>query len=352
MDEAARGCAGGLSRERVRGALIGVAYGDAFGMPVEGWSARRIAREVGLVDHLMAGLPDNEISRELAAGEVTDDTMHTLFVIEMLVETGGRVDARLFLEKLRAWAATCPKSTAVLGPSTKRALEQIDAGASLEQTGRRGYTNGGAMKMAPLGIVFGNPAHLERLVDAAEAIGLPTHHTGVAIAAASAIGAAVGAAVRGAALREALDVAGDAADLGEGRGEDFAAPSIAARIELGRCLASPEDVRDLIGCSPMACESVPAALAFAQLAGGDPRVCACMATAAGGDTDTVASMACALCGALAGPEGFDPADVALIEQVNHLDFAALADQLLEVAVRIEVASGTGRGLSRDPEQEK
>ncbi|MBS5478621.1 MAG: ADP-ribosylglycohydrolase family protein [Coriobacteriia bacterium] len=92
-----------LDYTRVRGALIGAAYGDAFGMPVEGWSARRIVREVGLVDHLMPGMPDNDISRGLAAGEVTDDTMHTLFVIEMLAETGGRVDARLFLEKLRRW---------------------------------------------------------------------------------------------------------------------------------------------------------------------------------------------------------------------------------------------------------
>ncbi|MBS5450235.1 MAG: ADP-ribosylglycohydrolase family protein [Coriobacteriia bacterium] len=324
-----------LDYTRVRGALIGAAYGDAFGMPVEGWSARRIVREVGLVDHLMPGMPDNDISRGLAAGEVTDDTMHTLFVIEMLAETGGRVDARLFLEKLRRWATTCPKSTAVLGPSTRRALEQIDAGVPMEQTGSRGYTNGGAMKMAPLGIVFGDPARPERIVDAAEAISLPTHHTGVAIAAASAIGAAVGAAVRGAQLNSVLDAAGDAADLGELRGVDFASASVAARIEMARGLSIPEDVRDLIGCSPLACESVPAALAFVQLSGGDPRVCACMATAAGSDTDTVASMACAICGGLRGEDAFDPEDVALIERVNGLNFGALAEQLIaiEKAVR-------------------
>lgn len=326
---------GGLSVERVRGALVGVAYGDAFGMPVEGWSARRIAREVGEVDRLLPGFPDNEISRGLTAGEVTDDTMHTLFVIETLVETGGRVDARLFLEKLRRWAVECPKSTAVLGPSTRRALEQMDAGVPMEQTGTRGYTNGGAMKMAPVGIVFGDPARPERLVDAAAALSLPTHNTGVAIAAASAIGAAIGAAARGAGLDGALAAAIAAAKIGETRGCDFAAPSIPARIELACSLETPEAVRDLIGCSPMACESAPAALAFARLADGDPRTCARMATAAGGDTDTVAAMACALCGALSGPEGFDPDDVALVERVNELDFGALARQLVEVAQMVE-----------------
>lgn len=333
QDLIAQDRAGELDLERARGALIGGAYGDAFGMPVEGWSARRIRREAGLVDRLMPGMPDNDISRGLTAGETTDDTAHALLVIEMLAETSGRVDARLFLEKLRRWADANPKSATVLGPSTRRALEQIDAGVPMERTGSRGYTNGSAMKAAPLGIAFGtrDATRLPRLVDAVAALSLPTHNTGVAIAAASAVAAAVGAAARGAGLREALGIAGRAAELGEERGCDFAAPSVPARIELACSLQTPEDVRDLIGCSPLACESVPAALAFAQLAGGDPKVCACMATAAGGDTDTVASMACALCGALAGPAAFPPEDVALLERVNGLDFGALARRLASVA---------------------
>ena len=133
-------------RTRVRNALIGIAYGDSFGMPVEMWNPKTIQEKVGTVTTLLSGHPDNPISRDLCRGSVTDDTMNSLIVTDVLYQNHGRVDAGMFIRELKHWMDTSKSSAAVVGPSTRRAIELIDQGVSMEVSGSRGTTNGGAMK--------------------------------------------------------------------------------------------------------------------------------------------------------------------------------------------------------------
>src|SRR5215207_9063268 len=42
--------AGGVKQERFLGALMGMAIGDALGMPVAGWNAERIRERYGAID--------------------------------------------------------------------------------------------------------------------------------------------------------------------------------------------------------------------------------------------------------------------------------------------------------------
>lgn len=331
-----RGGEAGL-RGRVLGALVGMAYGDAFGMPVEGWDATRIASRFGWVDRFLPGPMDNEIAAGLAAGETTDDTAASLMVAESLVEHGGHVDPLELMAKLRLWAETSEKAAATLGPSTRRAFDLMDAGAPVEVAGRGGVTNGGAMRIVPVGVVA--PAtNLEALIDEVHRACLPTHNTSPAIAAASAVAAAVSAGVMGVTLSQALDASELAARLGERCGAQMVGPSVAARISLGRDIvarsrseaAARLRISGVLGCTIQADESVPAALAFAAAAWGDPVRCARLATNAGGDTDTIASMACAVCGAVSGIDAFPGADVELLERVNGIDFTGLAADLCAV----------------------
>ena len=116
-----------------------------------------------------------------------------------------------------------------LGPSTRKALTLAAEGVPTDLTGRTGATNGAAMRVAPVGIVF--PHHpLDGLIDAVVQTGHVTHNTTIGIAGAAAVAAAVSAGVGGASMDQALRLAVEAARLGARRGFYFAGADVATRI--------------------------------------------------------------------------------------------------------------------------
>jgi ADP-ribosylglycohydrolase len=330
---------------RAHGALLGLAIGDALGMPTQYQPRALIADRYGILDWFQPGPDDNFISRGMAAGRVTDDTDQAVLLGEMLVEGGGRIDPEHFAEVLLAWEARmiAAGSLDLLGPSTRHALRLVADGMSTELTGRSGATNGAAMRVAPVGIAFPT-APLSGLVDAVFQTGHVTHNTTVAIAGASAVAAAVSAGVEGATLREALAVAVDAARFGARRGFYFAGGDVAARTEWaldlvrGRSEAEALDlIYRLVGTGVATNEAVPAAIAVCTVAPDDPwRVC-CLAASLGGDCDTVAAIAGAIMGACCGAERFSADAVAALLAANPaLRLETLAADLL--ALRFRAAS--------------
>ncbi len=323
---------------RVLGALSGVAVGDAFGMPCEMWSQRRIRRTYGYIDQLYPGNPENEISAGLQAGEVTDDTVFTLIVSHLLIEHKGGIDPELFVEKIRQWAGSDQKSKNVLGPSTKRALQEIDAGRPIEYAGRMGESNGASMRILPVGIAD-DYRNLPELVENVRKICLPTHNTNQAISGASAVAAAVSYAVRsGESYEEMLDVAVKAADLGSEQGFDLCGPNLGKRIRVAQKIALDakdeeeffRDVYDIVGTGLPTVQTVPAVFAAVLFAKGDPTACAKLAANLGGDTDTIGAISCGITGAYSGIERFDHEILDQVIRVNHLDLESVAKQLTEL----------------------
>jgi ADP-ribosylglycohydrolase len=323
--------------DRAYGALLGLAIGDALGMPTQYQPRSVIAERYGILDWFQPGPPDNFISRGMAAGCVTDDTDQAVLLGEMLVEGGGRIGPESFARALLAWEARmiAAGSADLLGPSTRHALTLVAAGTSTELTGRTGSTNGAAMRVAPVGIAF-PVAPLSGIVDAVFQTGHVTHNTTVAIAGASAIATAVSAGVAGAKLSEALGLSIEAAKLGAQRGFYFAGGDVAARIEWALDLVrgrSEEEALDLIyrlvGTGVATNEAVPAAIAICAVAPDDPwRVC-CLAASLGGDCDTVGAIAGAIMGACHGAERFPAKAVAALQGANpELRLAPLARDLL------------------------
>jgi ADP-ribosylglycohydrolase len=322
---------------RAHGSLLGLAIGDALGMPTQYQPRALISERYGILDWFQPGPDDNFISRGMGAGRVTDDTDQAVLLGEMLVEGRGRIDPERFAQALLAWEARmiAVGSLDLLGPSTRHALQLVAAGTSTDLTGRSGSTNGAAMRVAPVGIAF-PPEPLIGLVDAVFQTGHVTHNTTVAIAGASAVAAAVSAGVEGADLSDALRLAVEAARLGAGRGFYFAGGDVAARIEWALDLVrerSEEAALDLIyrlvGTGVATNEAVPAAIAICSVAPADPwRVC-CLAASLGGDCDTVAAIAGAIMGACHGAERFPTAAVAALHAANPaLRLEALAADLL------------------------
>jgi ADP-ribosylglycohydrolase len=337
--------------DRARGALYGLAIGDALGMPAEGFTRQQVTERWGpLLTGFEAAPPDNRFAAGLAAGSVTDDTEQAVLLGRLLVRGRGEIDPVEWAAALVGWERdmTARGRNQLLGPSTKRAVAAVLAGTPPQEAGLGGDTNGAAMRIAPVGIAF--PAG-ESLLDHVRSACLVTHNTPVAIAGAAAVAAAVSAGIDGLNLPAALANAA-ARDAPSTLGEftpgtslaldvPQAAPAppapqpadIAARIEWAVAEVprrSPERAANFIvehiGTSLATAESVPAAFAVLSAVPDDPWRACLLAASLGGDSDTIAAMAGAIAGACHGLSAFPDHAIATVD-AHGLGLTELADAL-------------------------
>ncbi|HJY71424.1 MAG TPA: ADP-ribosylglycohydrolase family protein, partial [Streptosporangiaceae bacterium] len=145
------------ARSRARGALYGLAIGDALGMPTQSLPRSRIVARYGaLVGQFHPGPDGHPLAAGLAAGTVTDDTEQAVLLARLLVKGRGRIDPHDLAAALTEWERAMAErgSLDLLGPSTKRAVAAILAGVPTEEAGAVGTTNGAAMRVAPVGIAM------------------------------------------------------------------------------------------------------------------------------------------------------------------------------------------------------
>lgn len=130
--------------EYAAGALIGTFVGDALGMPVEGWSHRRIRKEFGELDRML--------DARRGAGTYTDDTQMMIATAKSLLAEDG-VDrkslARAFLDH--------HEPDRGYGRGTTMVFEKWKGGVPVSEAAGRIYNggsfgNGGSMRIAPVGI--------------------------------------------------------------------------------------------------------------------------------------------------------------------------------------------------------
>jgi ADP-ribosylglycohydrolase len=341
---------------RARGALYGLAIGDALGMPTQMLSQAEIVRRWGpLVPGFEPAPPGHPIAGGMPAGTVTDDTGQAVLLARLLIKGRGTIDSRVLAAALTEWERAMAErgSLDLLGPSTKRAVAAILAGVPPEEAGATGTTNGAAMRIAPVGIAVPVTLHgptrearLSTLVDHVVRASSVTHNTGVALAGAAAVAAAVSAGVSGATIAEATALGIQAARLAAGRGHWVAGADVAARIEwatglvTGRAQADWESdwesdgeagaaglICTLVGTSLATQESVAAAFAVLAAVPADPWRACRMAASLGGDSDTIAAMTGAIAGACQGAGSFPPEAIAAID-TQGLGLAPLAGELL------------------------
>ena len=84
--------------DKVYGALIGAAIGDAMGGPVEGFSYADIEKEYGTVDRLLPYHPNIPIAVhgpfDLCAGAYTDDSRMSKIFAQAIVKKGASINSR------------------------------------------------------------------------------------------------------------------------------------------------------------------------------------------------------------------------------------------------------------------
>ncbi len=156
------------TEDRFIGCLLGVAIGDALGMPVEGWSGEAIRMRYGVLSDFQPSP-----SRGLRAGQFTDDTQMMLMHAESIVAT-GRIDGDDLAHRFVAWLRS--GDVRGIGVSTLRSIRRLERGIHWHESGQTGKFaagNGVAMRIAPVGLF--DCQHVEKLKEDVNTAGAITH---------------------------------------------------------------------------------------------------------------------------------------------------------------------------------
>lgn len=132
--------------DRLCGLLLGMAVGDALGLPREGLSPRRAARMFrGPLRHRFV----------LGRGMISDDTEHACMTAQALLRSPNNPDgfARSLAWRLRGWLLGIP---AGIGLATLRSIARLWIGFPPHRSGVFSAGNGPAMRAPILGACLGD----------------------------------------------------------------------------------------------------------------------------------------------------------------------------------------------------
>ncbi|HVM60960.1 MAG TPA: ADP-ribosylglycohydrolase family protein [Verrucomicrobiae bacterium] len=311
------------AKSKFAGALLGTFVGDALGMPVEGWSAERIAFMLGSLDEMKSAAPwlrfysalyglltdpKNVLGPvRLGRGTYTDDTQMMIGVAESLAACGGFDGAdmaRRFVENFD------PRRG--YGPGAKKAIYGLREGIAWDRVGdllfggSGSYGNGGAMRVAPIGIFYhDDPNELRRVAELSASI-THTHPLGKE-------GASLQAFAVACAFRHDGTHGFSPAEFLNGlrafaRTDPDAFPRRLTTVdELLHAQPTVAEVADALGNDITAQGSVATAL-YAFLSHSHSfKEAVAYAVSLGGDTDTIGAMTGAIAGAFHGVEAI-PSD--------------------------------------------
>ncbi len=336
-----------LLSNKVYGCLAGGALGDAMGGVTEMMHYTTIEKTFGEVTEPRAygtSLESARFDPDEAPGRYTDDTRLKHLIVELIVESGGRISSDQFghylREHLSGWYFTPVVNT----------FHKLASGSARPRDAGRGNmgSNSTAMAIAPIGVInAGDPQNAARdAYDVASVI-----HEGYALDAAACIAAGVASA---------FDPANSVDDVVEDslryldRG-NVIAPLVEQAVELARSAGGYEQFRaefyermtlpwpqvDLSGDNPPPegfydtaepRETIPASLALFHLTGGDPRAGIIAAANFGRDSDTIGSIVGGLCGAFMGVGGIPTAWIDVLDQENELKQHTISARLYDTLV--------------------
>ncbi len=318
--------------DRLTGILLGTAVGDALGLPAEGISPRRRRRWwPGPWRHRFL----------LGRGMISDDTEHSLFVTQALLQHPDAPEAfqRRLAWSLRWWFASLP---AGIGRATLRACVKLWVGFPPARSGVFSAGNGPAMRVAMIGGYFYNdPDAMEQFVKASTEL---THRDPRAATGALAVARLAGWAVEHDATK-APKIESISELLGSLVPDDTEWCELIEKI-----VAAHQDQLPVVefaaslglekGVTGYIYHTVPVAIYSWFHHYGDFRETLSAVLDCGGDTDTVGAIAAALAGATVGGEGIPPEWLAgICDWPRSVSLLRRAAERLEEQMRIGYPQG-------------
>ena len=326
--------------DKIDALLIGLALGDAHGMPFEMLNREDVKKHkentnFNLTENFFVDIPDfHFLKRDLKKAEVTDDTILAAHLGEYLLENKGEINKEDYFSHLAEFINDQKLITkGVIGPSTGRAASKIRRNEKFTVSERAGFSNGLAVKAAVLAYILplkDKKSNLEKIKELA----YYSHFTDTAIAAAAGIYAALAEALAGSNLDQIFASVLSYMEAGEKYGLQTFQPSSYKRtkflLEYIDTLTKNEVldfIADVMGTGINSYESVPAAFAIFKLYPEDAAKAFAAAVDIGGDTDSTAALVGALVGAHNGLEVFEDKWVEELKQVNSLSLKELGRSL-------------------------
>lgn len=325
-------------KDKIEGTLYGMALGDAMGMPAELWGIRRTrAFFGGKITGFLDGPAENNVAFNYKKGQFTDDTGQALVILDSLGATDYVPDAKDIATRMLVWAK---KENAfennILGPTSKVALSNFEAGIKDTTVTDKALSNGSAMRIAPIGCMF-TPGQKKEIVEYVYGVSRATHTSDVSIAGAAMIAVGVASAIVNEDFEKVIEDILEIEPMGYDRGCESFSPRLNERVKIGVQLAKDykedEDkfakkIYDIVGTGVGIIESVPAAIAAAYYTK-DPNRCALLCANMGGDTDTIGAMATAICGAYCGKGKIKKESIEVLDKQNDIEFSAYVNILME-----------------------
>jgi ADP-ribosylglycohydrolase len=326
--------------DRVYGALIGQAVGDALGAPTEGMTREEITAKYGWVEDFLSDDP---------AG--TDDTEYAVLTARTVLKHGHKLTPA---DVTAAWRENLVEQEGGFyggGFSEMTAINNIRAGLVAPRTGTDNHemwSDGTAMRIAPVGVFCaGDPREAARLA----AIDAQVSHARDGIYCGQAVAAAVAAA-----LVESSWEAVIAAGLGAVPPSSWSARTIAMAVDIGR---RAPDLRSAVDqlyeeislfhypWADVAPEATALAFGVLAAARGDYVGAVLAGVNIGRDADTIAAMAGGIAGALHGAEAVPERWRLRINRVRgHCIKAVAGTDLAELAVALHQALLTKKATER------
>ncbi|MET8581634.1 ADP-ribosylglycohydrolase family protein [Streptomyces collinus] len=274
-------------RERARGALLGLAVGDALGAPAENLKPSEIRARWGRITGYVSERPCG-----------TDDTEYAIFSGLLLARHGSALTPAHVEGAWHQWIADRAEGPfRGAGFSERGTLENLRRGlaAPISAQHRHAWSDGLAMRAAPFGVfAAGRPGEAARLV----AIDGAVSHEGEGIYGGQAVAAGVAVAMAGASpavvIASALAVVPD---------DSWTARSLRRAVTVAHRGERAVRSAVVVGGYPwtdLAPEAVALAFGAYAAADGDFRQAVLTAVNMGRDADTTAAVAGALAGATRG----------------------------------------------------
>lgn len=330
------------TRDRARGAMTGLAVGDALGAPAENMKPSQIRERWGRIEGFVSDDP---------AG--TDDTEYAIFSGLLLAEHGSALTVEAVEAAWHRWIADLEGGEAGsfrgAGFSERGTLENLRRGlaAPISAQHRHAWSDGLAMRAAPFGVfAAGRPAEAARLVS----IDGTVSHEGEGIYGGQAVAAGVAAAMESdspdTVVQAALSVIPENSWTSRSLQRAVSAARRARRKPDATRLGVERAVRSsvVVGGYPwtdLAPEAVGLAFGAFTAARGDFADSVLTAVNMGRDADTTAAVAGALAGALRGESAIPAAWAEAIRPVRGTCLPAMAGRhVREIADQLTLRHDT------------
>jgi ADP-ribosylglycohydrolase len=168
----------GSLQDKFRGCLAGLAIGDAFGNPVEGWTHNEIQ---SLYTYLETYEPNYD-----EAGIATDDTQLAMLTAQSIIERNGVYTDHL-LKLYFDWIAKAD----TFGMGIQSALARHAKGISFHDCPSDSPGNGAAMRIAPIALFHYGEQNTLLLDESVKACAYITHKNPLSIAGSVAVASAI-----------------------------------------------------------------------------------------------------------------------------------------------------------------